>query len=74
MIKGGAAKSFASVEAQIQSTVLSSRQTAHLQSVVTKLENAQKKITRYAPGYKPPKTTTPSTGVPDTDESTAPAS
>jgi parvulin-like peptidyl-prolyl isomerase len=73
VIKGGAKKSFASVEAQIQSTLLSSRQTAHLQSVVTKLENAQKKITRYAPGYKPPKTTTPSTGVPDTGESTVPA-
>jgi hypothetical protein len=65
--KGGAKKSFASVEAQIQSTLLSSRQSAHLQAVVTKLENAQKKITRYAAGYKPPKTpSTPSTGVPDT--------
>jgi parvulin-like peptidyl-prolyl isomerase len=64
VIKGGAKKSFASVEAQIQSTLLSSRQSAHLQTVVTKLENAQKKITRYAPGYKPPKTpSTPSTGV-----------
>jgi parvulin-like peptidyl-prolyl isomerase len=60
----GVKKSFASVEAQIRSTLLSSRQSAHLQTVVTKLENAQKKITRYAAGYKPPKTpSTPSTGV-----------
>jgi hypothetical protein len=54
--KGGAKKSFGEVEAQIQTTLLASRQTAHLQAVITKLENAQKKITHYAPGYKPPKT------------------
>ena len=65
MIKGGAKKSFGQVEAQIQTTLLASRQSAHLQAVVTRLENAQKKITHYAPGYKPPKTPkTPSTGVP----------
>jgi parvulin-like peptidyl-prolyl isomerase len=63
-IKGGAKKSFGEVEAQIQTTLLASRQSAHLQAVVTKLENAQKKITHYAPGYKPPKTPkTPSNGV-----------
>jgi parvulin-like peptidyl-prolyl isomerase len=64
VIKGGAKKSFGEVEAQIQTTLLASRQSAHLQAVVTKLENAQKKITHYAPGYKPPKTpSAPSTGV-----------
>lgn len=63
VVKGGAKKSFASVEAAIQSTLLQSRQSAHLQSVVNKLEAAQKKITRYAAGYKPPKTATPSGGV-----------
>ena len=74
VIKGGAKKSFGEVEAQIQTALLSSRQTAHLQAVVTRLENAQKKITHYAPGYKPPKTPkTPSTGVPDTGEATNPA-
>ncbi len=60
-VKGGTQKSFASVAAQIKSTLLSTRQTAHLQSVVTKLEKAQKKLTHYAPGYAPPKTSTPST-------------
>ena len=61
MIKGGAKKSFGEVESQIQTALLTSRQTAHLQAVVTKLENAQKKITHYAQGYKPPKTpSTPS--------------
>lgn len=73
VIKGGAKKSFGEVESQIQTALLTSRQTAHLQAVVTKLENAQKKITHYAQGYKPPKTpSTPSTGVPDTNESTVP--
>jgi parvulin-like peptidyl-prolyl isomerase len=61
VIKGGAKKSFGQVEAQIQTTLLASRQSAHLQAVITRLESAQKKITHYAPGYKPPKT--PSTGV-----------
>lgn len=61
VIKGGAKKSFGEVESQIQTALLTSRQTAHLQAVVTKLENAQKKITHYAQGYKPPKTpSTPS--------------
>ena len=52
VVKGGAKKSFASVKAQIQSTLLSSRQSAHLQAVVTRLENAQKKITHYAAGLQ----------------------
>jgi parvulin-like peptidyl-prolyl isomerase len=70
VVKGGAQKSFASVEPTIEQTLLQSRQTSHLQAVVNKLEAAQKKITRYAAGYKPPKTTTPATGVPDTDDTT----
>ncbi len=74
VVKGGAKKSYASVAATIQQTLLQSRQSAHLQAVVNKLEAEQKKITRYAAGYKPPKTTTPATGVPDTGETTAPTS
>jgi hypothetical protein len=62
-VKGGQQKSFASVKAQIQATLLSSQQSAHLQKVVTGLEKQQKKVTRYAPGYAPPKTPTPSTGT-----------
>jgi parvulin-like peptidyl-prolyl isomerase len=59
--KGGQQKSFASVAAQIKSQLLQTRQTSHLQKVVTALEKAQKKLTRYAAGYAPPKTSTPST-------------
>ena len=60
-VKGGQQKSFASVEAQIKSQLLQTRQTAHLTKVVTALEKQQKKITKYAPGYAPPKTSVPST-------------
>lgn len=59
--KGGQQKSFASVEAQIKSQLLQSRQTSHLTSVVKGLEKHQKSITKYAPGYAPPKTSVPST-------------
>jgi parvulin-like peptidyl-prolyl isomerase len=62
-VKGGQQKSFASVKAQIISTLLSQRQSAHLQSVIGKLEKQEKKVTRYAPGYAPPKTPTPSGGT-----------
>jgi parvulin-like peptidyl-prolyl isomerase len=60
-VKGGTQKSFASVEAQIKSQLLSTRQTSHLTKVVNALETQQKKITKYAPGYAPPKTSVPST-------------
>jgi hypothetical protein len=60
-IKGGQQKSFASVAAQIKSQLLQTRQTAHLTKVVNALEKAQKKLTKYAPGYAPPKTSVPST-------------
>lgn len=60
-VKGGQQKSFASVQAQIKSQLLQSRQTTHLNSVVNALEKQQKKITKYAPGYAPPKTSVPST-------------
>jgi hypothetical protein len=63
VVKGGAQKSFASVKAQIQSQLLSTRQSSHVQAIITKLEKQQKKLTRYAPGYAPPKVTTPSTGT-----------
>jgi hypothetical protein len=62
VVKGGQQKSFASVKAQIQTQLLSTQQSSHVQQVVTKLEKQQKKLTRYAPGYAPPKTATPSTG------------
>jgi parvulin-like peptidyl-prolyl isomerase len=62
-VKGGQQKSFASVEAQIKSQLLQSRQTAHLQKVVNGLEKEQKKVTKYAPGYAPPKTSVPSTNA-----------
>lgn len=61
VVKGGQQKSFASVQAQIKSQLLQSRQTAHLTKVVKGLEAQQKKITKYAPGYAPPKTSVPST-------------
>ena len=67
IVKGGQQKSFASVKAQIQSTLLSQQQTAHLQSVVTKLEKQQKKVTQYAAGYAPPKTSTPPTAADGAD-------
>jgi parvulin-like peptidyl-prolyl isomerase len=57
VVKGGAQKSFASVKAQIKAQLLSTRQSAHLQAIVNKLEKAQKKLTHYAAGYAPPKTT-----------------
>ena len=61
IVKGGQQKSFADVKAQIQSTLLTQRQTAHLQQIVTNLEKQQKKVTKYAAGYAPPKVSTPST-------------
>ncbi len=60
-VKGGQQKSFAAVKAQILSTLLSQRQTAHLQQIVTNLEKQQKKITKYAAGFAPPKVSTPPT-------------
>jgi hypothetical protein len=61
--KAGAKKSFAEVKDQIRTQLLQSRQQSHIQSIVKKLEAQQKKVTRYAPGYAPPKTSTPSTGT-----------
>jgi foldase protein PrsA len=55
VVNGGQQKSFADVKAQIQSQLLQTRQGQHLQSVVSKLEKAQKKLTKYAAGYSPPK-------------------
>jgi parvulin-like peptidyl-prolyl isomerase len=60
-VKGGQQKSFASVESQIKSQLLQSRQQTHESKVIGALEKAQKKITKYAPGYAPPKTSVPST-------------
>jgi len=60
-VKAGTKKSFASVEDQIRTQLLQTRQSAHISSVVKKLEAQQKKLTKYAPGYAPPKTSTPST-------------
>ncbi len=63
VVAGGQQKSFASVKAQILAQLLSQKQTSHLQSVVAKLEKAEKKVTRYAPGYAPPKSSTASSGT-----------
>jgi parvulin-like peptidyl-prolyl isomerase len=62
VVKGGQQQSFASVKAQIISTLLSQQQSAHLQSVIGKLEKQEKNVTHYAAGYAPPKTPTPSAG------------
>lgn len=64
--KAGAKKPFSEVKDQIRTQLLQQRQQAHIQSVVKKLEAQQKKITKYAPGYAPPKTSTPSTSQPTT--------
>jgi hypothetical protein len=61
IVKAGTKKSFASVKDQIRAQLLQTRQSAHISSVVKKLEAQQKKLTKYAPGYAPPKTSTPST-------------
>jgi PPIC-type PPIASE domain/SurA-like N-terminal domain len=50
-------QTFASLKAQIRSTLLSTKQQAHLQAVVSQLEKQQKKLTHYAAGYKPVATT-----------------
>jgi hypothetical protein len=55
-VKGGKQKSFDSVKAQIQAQLLQTKQSQHLQQVVGRLEKAQKKLTQYASGYAPPKT------------------
>jgi len=71
VVKGGTQQPFASVQAKIRAQLLSIGRSRHVQAVIEKLEKAQRKLTRYAPGYAPPKSSTPATGVPDTDD-TAP--
>ncbi len=61
--KAGSKKSFAEVKDQIRTQLLQTRQQSHIQAVVKKLEAQQKKVTKYAPGYAPPKTSTPSAGT-----------
>jgi hypothetical protein len=72
VIEGGTPEPFASVRAEIKSRLLSILRLRHVRAVIGKLEKEQKRLTRYAPGYAPRKTSPPSTGVPDTDETTAP--
>jgi hypothetical protein len=74
LIRGGTEKSFASVRAHIKSQLLSDLRLRHVQTVIARLEKKEQKLTRYAAGYAPLRTTTPSTGVPDTNETTAPTS
>jgi len=62
IVKAGTKKSFAEVKDQIRTQLLQTRQSSHIASVVKKLEAQQKKLTKYAPGYAPPKTSTPSSG------------
>ncbi len=72
-IKGGTQKSFASVRAEIATQLRSTLPLRHAQLVIARLEKEQNTLTRYAPGYAPARARTPSTGVPDTAETTTPA-
>lgn len=69
-IKAGTEQPFATVRAQITSQLQSLLPVRHVQLVIAKLVKQQRKVTRYAPGYAPPRQTTPATGVPDTDDDT----
>jgi PPIC-type PPIASE domain/SurA-like N-terminal domain len=73
-IKGGTEKPFGEVQAQIKTQLLSLLRLRHVQAVIAVYEKQQDAKTRYAAGYKPAPVTTPSTGVPDSDDETAPTS
>jgi PPIC-type PPIASE domain len=60
-VPGGSEKPFAAVRAQIRSRLLSTLQLRHVQRVIARLDAAERRVTRYAPGYAP----APSTGAPD---------
>jgi parvulin-like peptidyl-prolyl isomerase len=71
-IKAGTEQPLSAVQAEITSQLQSLLPVRHVQLVIAKLVKQQRKVTRYAPGYAPPPQTTPATGVPDTDDTTAP--
>jgi foldase protein PrsA len=58
VVKGGTQQSFDEVKGQIRTQLLSTRKQSHVTSVIRRLENEQKKLTKYATGYAPPATST----------------
>ena len=58
VVKAGTQQSFDEVKAQIRTQLLSTRKQSHVTSVIRRLENEQKKLTKYATGYAPPATST----------------
>jgi hypothetical protein len=60
------------VRAEIATQLRSVLPLRHAQLVIAKLEKEQNAVTRYPPGYAPARAKTPSTGVPDTAETTTP--
>jgi SurA N-terminal domain/PPIC-type PPIASE domain len=67
LVKKGTQQSFASVKAQILSTLKSGVQAQHVQQRVQALINGIKKKTKYAPSYAPPpSSTSPATTSPTT--------
>jgi parvulin-like peptidyl-prolyl isomerase len=73
MVKAGSQKPFAAVRGQITQQLNSILPVRHVQLTIARLEKQQNAVTRYAPGYAPRKPSIPSTGVPDTGETTTPA-
>ena len=73
-VKAGSQKPFAAVRAEVTQQLRTVLPLKHVQAVIARLEKQQNTVTRYAHGYAPRKPKIPSTGVPDTDETTAPAS
>ena len=56
-------QTFADVESQIKSTLLSQKQQRFVQAQIAKLQAAQQKLTHYNKTYKPPTTSKPTTGA-----------
>ncbi|MGH8861095.1 MAG: peptidyl-prolyl cis-trans isomerase [Jatrophihabitantaceae bacterium] len=73
-VKAGTQKPFAAVRAQITQQLNLTLPLRHVQLTIARLEKQQNKVTRYAHGYAPSKPHIPATGVPDTSDTTAPAS
>ena len=67
-VKGGSLEPFSAVQAEVHTQLLTALRTQHIQAVIARYEMQQRALTRYAPGYKPLKVTTPAAGVPDTDD------
>jgi parvulin-like peptidyl-prolyl cis-trans isomerase-like protein len=63
-MSGGTLEPFAAVEAQVHAQLLSALRSRHVQAVIARYERQQRALTRYAPGYRPPRVATPAAGVP----------